>query len=56
MEAFKNLLNQLEIQKAEQRQREAEEATKQNELRKAQVDLSLDVLHPFCWTMKWNSP
>ncbi|EFB1447131.1 hypothetical protein DFX99_21860 [Escherichia coli] len=42
MEAFKNLLNQLEIQKAEQRQREAEEATKQNELRKAQVDLSLD--------------
>ncbi|ELQ6111562.1 hypothetical protein FZI57_00935 [Cronobacter sakazakii] len=42
MEAFKNLLNQLEIQKAEQRQREAEEATKQNELRKAQADLSLD--------------
>ncbi|MBK1592165.1 hypothetical protein H8S31_01430 [Escherichia coli] len=40
MEAFKNLLNQLEIQKAEQRQREAEEATKQNELRKAQADLS----------------
>ncbi|EMS8793255.1 hypothetical protein ACTLKO_000262 [Enterobacter ludwigii] len=33
MEAFKNLLNQLEIQKAEQRHREAEEATKQNELR-----------------------
>lgn len=42
MEAFKNLLNQLEIQKAEQRQREAQEATKQNELRKAQADLSLD--------------
>ncbi|MBN9875031.1 hypothetical protein ACOTXN_00865 [Enterobacter cloacae complex sp. IR53043] len=42
MEAFKNLLNQLEIQKAEQRQQEAEEATKQNELRKAQADLSLD--------------
>lgn len=42
MEAFKNLLNQLEIQKAEQRHREAEEATKQNELRKAQADLSLD--------------
>lgn len=42
MEAFKNLLNQLEIQQAEQRQREAEEATKQNELRKAQADLSLD--------------
>ncbi|MGL5454207.1 MAG: hypothetical protein ACRC2A_07650 [Enterobacterales bacterium] len=41
MEAFKNLLNQLEIQKAEQRYREAEEATKQNELRKAQADLSL---------------
>lgn len=51
MEAFKNLLNQLEIQKAEQRQREAQEATKQNELRKAQADLSLDeayrsVRHP----------
>lgn len=42
MEAFKHLLNQLEIQKAEQRQREAQEATKQNELRKAQADLSLD--------------
>ncbi|EPU4032524.1 hypothetical protein ACVW2F_002488 [Enterobacter asburiae] len=42
MEAFKNLLNQLEIKKAEQRQREAQEATKQNELRKAQADLSLD--------------
>ncbi|MDI7492067.1 hypothetical protein QLY92_08155 [Cronobacter dublinensis] len=42
MEAFKNLLKQLEIQKAEQRHREAEEATKQNELRKAQADLSLD--------------
>ncbi|HFQ3053775.1 TPA: hypothetical protein ACHQLR_000817 [Enterobacter hormaechei] len=42
MEAFKNLLNHLEIQKAEQRQREAQEATKQNELRKAQADLSLD--------------
>ncbi|HHP1263165.1 TPA: hypothetical protein ACR59R_000777 [Enterobacter roggenkampii] len=42
MEAFKNLLNQLEIQQAEQRQREAEESTKQNELRKAQADLSLD--------------
>ncbi|AVR05058.1 hypothetical protein [Pluralibacter gergoviae] len=42
METFKNLLNQLEIQKAEQRQREAEEATKQNELRKAQADLALD--------------
>lgn len=42
MEAFKHLLNQLEIQKVEQRQREAQEATKQNELRKAQADLSLD--------------
>ncbi|NWJ81996.1 hypothetical protein HX884_20670 [Enterobacter sp. SECR19-1250] len=42
MEAFKKLLNQLEIQKAEQRQREAQEATKQNELRKAQADLSQD--------------
>lgn len=42
MEAFKHLLNQLEIQKAEQRHREAQEATKQNELRKAQADLSLD--------------
>ncbi|GJL40638.1 MULTISPECIES: hypothetical protein [Enterobacter cloacae complex] len=42
MEAFKNLVKQLEIQQAKQRQREAEEATKQNELRKAQADLSLD--------------
>ncbi|HCM9211834.1 TPA: hypothetical protein N5L24_002002 [Enterobacter roggenkampii] len=42
MEAFKNLVKQLEIQQAEQRQREAEEATKHNELRKAQADLSLD--------------
>lgn len=53
MEAFKNLLNQLEIQQAEQRQREAEEATKQNELRKAQADLSLDeaisVISPIVW-------
>ncbi|MCM6993744.1 hypothetical protein M8N35_14335 [Enterobacter roggenkampii] len=39
---LKNLVKQLEIQQAEQRQREAEEATKQNELRKAQADLSLD--------------
>lgn len=42
MEAFKNLLNQLETQKAEARQRETQEETKQNELRKAQADLSLD--------------
>lgn len=42
MEAFKNLLNQLEIQKAEQRHQEAQEATKQNELRKTQAALSLD--------------
>ncbi|MBG0519069.1 hypothetical protein [Enterobacter hormaechei] len=42
MEAFKNLVKQLEIQQAKQRQREAEEATKQNELRKAQADLSLE--------------
>lgn len=42
MEAFKNLLNQLETQKAEARQRATQEETKQNELRKAQADLSLD--------------
>lgn len=42
MEAFKNLLNQLEIQQAEQRQLEAKEATKQNELRKAHANLALD--------------
>lgn len=50
MEAFKHLLNQLEIQKAEQRQREAQEATKQNELRKAQADLSLDEAIALCST------
>ena len=56
MHPFELLKRQLDEMAKTRQVEQAKEEAAARELRKAQADLSLDVLHPFCWTMKWNSP